>query len=90
MSIEYLETDPSNELKFAFSVYAKRVIVRVSDELYQDEYVNKPREELITALYTALASNQRSILSEYQEQKTLESDPQYTFTHNGLVCKNAH
>ena len=85
MSVELAGVHPENELRFAYIISGRRITVRVSDELYQDEFEGRPKRDLMTAILNELQIEQNNILAEYDQKNTPESNPSYTFTTQGLV-----
>ena len=85
MSIEFVENHPQNKLKFAYKVTGKRVVVRISDELYEDEYLHMPESILKNAIQDALTLNRDNILNDFKENNNDGNSPSYVLTTHGLV-----
>ena len=85
MSVEFLNKNPNDSLVYAFKLSGKRVVVQVSQELYDDFFLNKPVSDLDSHVQNSLEEHQTTILGEYAEKKTADRDPQYTLTTQGLI-----
>ena len=85
MSVEFDQVHPQDKLSFSFKVDGKRIVVRMSDELYQDSYLNSSESRLIDIIQSALLEEKQRILREYADKKSDSKDPKYTLTTQGLV-----
>ena len=87
MSVEYIDQNPQNNLIYAFKVNGKRIVVRMSDEMYQDSYKGND-SGVMDAIEDALLSNQDKVSPEYDGIRTLAKDPKYILTTQGLINAN--